>query len=72
MEEIEQPPQPDFEQFRQHVHNSINGDLGDEAQEAMIISLFEGQLKHQMNILTVWAGNGVGTMRDKSGVLTWS
>ena len=63
---------PDFEQFRQHIQGSLNGDLGDEAQEEMILALFEGQLKHQMGILNVWAGNGVGTMRDKSGIMVWS
>ena len=64
--------EPDFDQFRQHIQDSLNGDLGDEAQEEMILALFEGQLKHQMNIMTVWAGNGAGSLRQGSDTLLWS
>ena len=62
---------PDFDSYRAHIQNSLNGDLGDDAQEDMIINLFEGHLKHQMNQMMILAGSGVGTMGSSSDGLIW-
>lgn len=54
--------QPDFELFRLTVQKDLEGENGDEKQEEMLVSIFEGHLKHKMGTMRLWAGGNVGVL----------
>lgn len=64
----EYPEQPDFELFRLTVQKDLAGENGDDQQEAQLMALFEGHLKHTVGCMNLWSGDGVSIL-GKQNVL---